>query len=140
MTGKTIEELNPGDSAQFTKTVSESDIYLYSGISGDLNPAHINHEYASNTFFKARIAHGMLSAGFISAVIGMQLPGPGTIYREQHLKFLAPVYIGDTISASVEVLEIDPERKIITLATRCYNQEKKLVVDGTAVVSPPRKK
>ena len=79
MTGKTIEELNPGDSARFTKTVSESDIYLYAGISGDLNPAHIDHEYASNTFFKARIAHGMLSASFISAVIGMKLPGPGTI-------------------------------------------------------------
>lgn len=140
MTGKTIEELNPGDSAQFTKTVSESDIYLYAGISGDLNPAHINHEYASNTFFKARIAHGMLSAGFISAVIGMKLPGPGTIYREQNLKFLAPVHIGDTIRATVEVLEIDPKRKILTLATRCFNQDKTLVLDGTAVVSPPRKR
>ena len=140
MTGKTIEELNPGDSAQFTKTVSESDIYLYAGISGDLNPAHIDHEYASNTFFKARIAHGMLSAGFISAVIGMKLPGPGTIYREQNLKFLAPVHIGDTIRATVEVLEIDPERKILTLATRCFNQDKTLVLDGTAVVSPPRKR
>ncbi len=138
MKGKTIEELNPGDSAQFTKTVSESDIYLYAGITGDLNPAHIDHEYASNTFFKARIAHGMLSAGFISAAIGMKLPGPGTIYREQHLKFMAPVYIGDTISAIVEVLEIDPERKIITLATRCFNQDKTLVLDGSAVVIPPR--
>ncbi|MCP4118280.1 MAG: MaoC family dehydratase [Desulfobacteraceae bacterium] len=140
MTGKTIEELNPGDSAHFTKTVSESDIYLYAGISGDLNPAHIDHEYASNTFFKARIAHGMLSAGFISAVIGMKLPGPGTIYREQNLKFLAPVHIGDTISATVEVLEIDPERKIVTLATRCFNQDKTLVLDGTALVNPPRKR
>lgn len=140
MTGKTIDELHAGDSDSFTKTVSESDIYLYAGISGDLNPAHIDHEYASNTFFKARIAHGMLSAGFISAVIGMKLPGPGTIYREQNLRFLRPVYIGDTIRATVEVLEIDLEKKIVTLATRCFNQENTLVLDGTALVNPPRKK
>jgi len=140
MTGKTIDELHTGDSDSFTKTVSESDIYLYAGISGDLNPAHIDHEYASNTFFKARIAHGMLSAGFISAVIGMKLPGPGTIYREQNLRFLRPVYIGDTIRATVEVLEIDLEKKMVTLATRCFNQDNTLVLEGTALVNPPRKK
>ena len=140
MIGKTIEELTPGDSAFLTKTVSESDIYLYAGITGDFNPAHIDQEYASKTFFKARIAHGMLSAGFISAVIAMKLPGPGTIYLEQNLKFMAPVYINDTIKTVVEVLEIDPEKKTVTLATRCFKQDKTLVLDGTALVSPPRKK
>jgi 3-hydroxybutyryl-CoA dehydratase len=140
MIGKTIEELTPGDSADFTKTVSESDIYLYAGITGDFNPAHIDQEYASKTFFKARIAHGMLSAGFISAVIAMKLPGPGTIYREQHLTFLAPVYINDTIKAVVEVINIDPGKKTVTLATRCFNQDKTMILDGTALVSPPRKK
>ena len=140
MIGKTIEELSPGDSAEFTKTVSESDIYLYAGITGDFNPAHINHEYAANTFFKARIAHGMLSAGFISAVIGTKLPGPGTIYREQNLKFMAPVHINDTIKAVVEVISIDLEKKTVTLATRCFKQDDTLVLDGTALVNPPRKK
>ena len=140
MIGKTIDELTPGDSADFTKTVSESDIYLYAGITGDFNPAHIDQSYASNTFFKTRIAHGMLSAGFISTVIAMKLPGPGTIYREQHLTFLAPVYINDTVRAVVEVIEIDPGKKTATLATRCFKQDNTLVLDGSAVVSPPRSK
>ena len=80
MIGKTIDKLNIGDTAKFAKTVSESDIYLYAGITGDFNPAHINEDYAKNTFFKTRIAHGMLSAGFISTVIGNELPGTGSIY------------------------------------------------------------
>ena len=91
MIGRTIDQLKIGDSDEFTKTISESDIYLFAGITGDLNPAHINEEYGKNTFFKGRIAHGMLMGGFISTVIGMKLPGPGSIYREQQLKFLAPV-------------------------------------------------
>lgn len=81
MKGKTINELKVGDSASFTKTVSEHDVYSFAGITGDFNPAHINEEYAKKTFFKKRIAHGMLSAGFISTVLGTKLPGPGTIYR-----------------------------------------------------------
>jgi len=83
MKGKTISELKVGDSAEFSKTISEADVYLYAGVTGDLNPDHINESYAQNTFFKTRIDHGMLSAGFISAVLGMQLPGPGTIYMRQ---------------------------------------------------------
>ena len=106
MIGKTIDALNIGDRAEFTKTISESDVYLYAGITGDLNPAHINEPYAANTFFKTRIVHGMLPAGFISAVIGTQLPGPGTIYVSQTIHFKAPVSFGDTITASVEVIEI----------------------------------
>lgn len=140
MTGKTIEELNVGDSAQFTKTISESDVYLFAGISGDMNPAHIDHEYASKTFFKGRIAHGVLVAGLISAVIGMELPGPGTIYREQSLTFLAPVRIGDTITASAEIIEIDVQKKTVLFVTTCTNQDGTVVLEGKARVNPPRKK
>ena len=103
--GKTYDQICMGDSAEFSKTFSEADIYLYAGISGDFNPAHVNEAYARNTFFKTRIAHGMLSAGLISAVIGTRLPGPGSIYMQQSLSFLAPVHMGDTVTARVEVIE-----------------------------------
>jgi 3-hydroxybutyryl-CoA dehydratase len=138
MKGKTIDEIKVGDAAEFAKTVTESDIYLYAGVTGDLNPAHINEVYAQKTFFKTRIAHGMLAAGFISAVLGTQLPGPGTIYLKQDLSFLAPVRIGDTVTARVEVLEVIAEKKKIRLKTTCTNQEGKPVLDGEAIVSPPR--
>ena len=137
MIGKTIDQLTIGDSAEFTKTISESDIYLFAGITGDLNPAHINEEYAKNTFFKGRIAHGILIGGFISTVIGTTLPGPGSIYREQQLKFLAPVRIGDTITARVEVREINTEKNKIIMQTSCFNQEAAMVIDGQAVIHPP---
>lgn len=136
--GRTIEELSAGDAAEFTKTVSESDIYQFAGVTGDLNPAHINETYAAGTFFKTRIAHGMLSAGFISAIFGMQLPGPGTIYLKQELKFLAPVRIGDTVTARVEVLEVMAEKNRIRARTTCTNQDGTMVLDGEAVVSPPK--
>jgi len=138
MQGKTISEIKVGDSAEFVKTVSESDIYLFAGVTGDLNPAHINEVYASKTMFKTRIAHGMLTAGFISAVLGMQLPGPGTIYLKQELAFLAPARIGDTITARVEVTEILTEKKRVKLKTTCFNQDGILVLDGQATVSPPK--
>lgn len=138
--GKTIDEMEIGDSAFMSKTISETDVYLYAGITGDFNPAHIDAEYAKETFFKARIAHGMLSAGFISALLGTKLPGPGTIYVGQELKFLAPVMIGDTITAKVEVVEINKEKNRVTLRTTCENQEKKLVLDGKALMMPPKKK
>jgi 3-hydroxybutyryl-CoA dehydratase len=140
MIGKTIDQIRMGDTAEFTKTISESDIYLFAGLTGDLNPAHINEQYAQNTFFKARIAHGMLMAGFISAVIGMQLPGPGSIYIRQELNFLAPARIGDTITARVEVAQIQSEKNRIALRTTCTNQENKLVLDGEATISPPKAK
>lgn len=139
MNGKTIEELKVGDTAKFSKTVSESDIYLFAGVTGDLNPAHVNEEYAKDTFFKNRIAHGMLSASFISTVIGTMLPGPGSIYMRQEVNFLAPVKIGDTVTAIVEVVEIMAEKKRVRLKTYCVNQENTTVVDGEALVSPPRK-
>ncbi len=140
MIGKTIHELRIGQSAEFSKTLSESDIYQFAGITGDFNPAHVNQSYAENTYFKQRIAHGMLSASLISTVIGMQLPGTGTIYVEQELKFLAPAFIGDTLTARVEVSEIDVNKNRVRLITRCLNQNEKLIVDGTAMVSPVKRK
>lgn len=137
--GKTLDMLQVGDAAEFSKTVSESDVYLYAGITGDFNPAHVNEAYAKKTYFKTRIAHGMLAAGLISAILGTQLPGPGTIYMKQELNFLAPVRIGDTITARVEVTEIIKEKKQVKLRTTCSNQEGELVLDGEAVVSPPRR-
>lgn len=139
MTGKTIAELSIGQSAEFSKTISESDIYLFAGISGDLNPFHINEEYAKNTFFKGRIAHGMLLAGFISTVVGCYLPGPGAIYVSQELRFLAPARIGDTITAKAVIQEMDADKNRVVLQTTCTNQDGTVVVDGKAVVSPRKK-
>jgi len=118
MAGKTIEQIKLGDAAEFSKTVTESDVYLYAGITGDLHPAHLNEAYAKNTFFKTRIAHGMLTAGFISNNLGMQLPGPGTIYMRQSLSFLAPVRFGDTITARAEVVEVIAEKNRVRLKQR----------------------
>jgi len=138
MIGKTIDTLKVGDTAEFSKTVSETDIYLYAGVIGDFNPVHINEEYAKKTFFKTRIAHGMLTAGFISAIIGNQLPGPGSIYLKQELNFLAPVHIGDTITAMVEIIEIIAEKNRIRLKTTCNNQKGVLILAGEAVISPSK--
>ncbi|MDD4356381.1 MAG: MaoC family dehydratase [Smithellaceae bacterium] len=136
--GKSIDQLQVGNAAEFAKTVSETDIYLYAGITGDFNPAHVNEEYAKNTFFKTRIAHGMLTAGFISAIIANQLPGPGTIYLKQELSFLAPVHIGDTITARVEIIELNTEKNRVRLKTTCSNQDGVMVLDGFGLVSPPK--
>jgi len=140
MIGHTIESLHVGQTAQFGKTISESDIYLYAGITGDQNPAHINESYAQKTFFKTRIAHGMLCAGLISTVLGNRLPGYGTIYIRQELNFLAPVRIGDTITARAEVVEIMSAKNRVRLKTDCINQDGILVIDGEALVSPPKAK
>lgn len=140
MQGKTLQELAPGQSAQVSKTISETDVYLFAGITGDLNPAHINQQYAEETRFGGRIAHGMLSAGLISAVIGMQLPGPGTIYVKQDLKFLSPVRIGDTVTATVTVKELDPDRNRAVLETICENQAGTKLIAGQALVMPPVQK
>lgn len=138
MIGKTMDQLKVGDSDRFSKTVTDADIYLFAGVTGDLNPAHIDETYAQGTFFKTRIAHGMLSAGFVSAVIGTRLPGPGTVYMRQTLEFLAPVRIGDTVTAMVEVIEKIEAKKHVRLKTTCVNQEGEKLLDGEALVSPPR--
>jgi 3-hydroxybutyryl-CoA dehydratase len=137
--GKTIEELRIGDGAEFAKTISESDVYLYAGITGDFNPAHIDEIYAGKTFFKTRIGQGMLLGGFISAILGYHLPGPGTIYVRQELNFLSPVRIGDTVTSRAEVIDIIPEKNRVRLKTTCVNQNNILLVEGEAVVSPPKK-
>lgn len=138
MIGKTYDQLEIGDSDRFAKTVTDADVYLFAGVTGDLNPAHIDESYAQGTFFKTRIAHGMLSAGFVSAVIGTRLPGPGSVYMRQTLDFLAPVRIGDTITATVEVVEKIEDKKRVRLKTTCCNQEGTSVLEGEALVSPPR--
>lgn len=123
-----------GDSASFSKTITEFDVLSFAGITGDFNPVHIDSVAANNSIFKQRIAHGMLTASFISTVIGMQLPGPGTIYLGQNLKFVNPVHIGDTITAIVKVSEIIENKGIYTLSTLVINQEGKTVIEGSAKI------
>ena len=134
----TIQEMKIGDHASVTKTVSETDVYLFAGITGDLNPAHTNEVAASKTMFKTRIAHGMLGAGFISAVLGMYLPGPGTNYMGQELKFTKPVHIGDTVTATATVEEIILEKNRVILDTTVVNQDGEVVIKGKATVMPPK--
>ena len=134
----TIQEMKIGDHASVTKTVSETDVYLFAGITGDLNPAHTNEVAASKTMFKTRIAHGMLGAGFISAVLGMYLPGPGTIYMGQELKFTKPVHIGDTVTATATVEEIILDKNREILDTTVVNQDGEVVIKGKATVMPPK--
>lgn len=136
MQGKTIADITVGDSAEFSKTIGESDIYLFAGVTGDMNPFHINEHYARETFFKGRIAHGMLLAGFISTVVGCYLPGPGTIYVKQELAFLAPAKIGDTITAKATVTAIVREKNRVVLHTTCTNEKGVVLLDGQATVSP----
>lgn len=138
MKGKTITEIQLGDQASFEKTISESDVYLFAGITGDLNPAHVNENEASKSVFGGRIAHGILLTGFISNVLGMQLPGPGTIYLSQNIKFKAPVKIGETIKAYVEVIAIQPEKNRVTLLTRIIKTDGTIAVDGEAIVMAPK--
>lgn len=130
----TYDEINIGDRASFSKTVSEYDIYQFAGVTGDFNPVHVDAEYAKSSIFKERIAHGILTAGFISNVLAMQLPGRDTIYLSQNLAFLAPVKIGDTVTAEVEVLEKKDSKRIIRLRTIVKNQRDELVIEGEAVV------
>ena len=127
--------LRIGQNAAFGKTITEADVSIFAGLSGDFNPIHINAEEAEQSIFGKRIAHGMLSASFISAVLGMYLPGKGAIYLSQNLQFMEPVYIGDTITAKVTVVEIlNEEKGIYKLKTLCVNQNNQPVIDGEAVV------
>lgn len=138
MIGKKISEINIGDNAEFTKTITEYDVYSFAGVVGDFNAIHINKEYAKNTIFKDRIAHGIISAGLISTVIGTYLPGEGTIYLSQSTKFMKPVYFGDTITAYVSVIEKYEEKNKIKLHTKCINQNNEIVIEGESIVMPPR--
>jgi 3-hydroxybutyryl-CoA dehydratase len=126
-----------GASASVSKTISDADLALYAAVSLDTNPAHFDDEFASKTPFGKRIAHGMLTSGLISACLGTRLPGPGTIYLSQTLKFRRPVFIGDRITATVEVVALE-EKGRVRLATKCVNQEGEPVVEGEAVVLLPK--
>jgi 3-hydroxybutyryl-CoA dehydratase len=137
--GKSIHELKIGDSAQISKTITEADIELFARATGDFNPVHLKQAYAEKTMFKGRIAHGLLSVGLLSSILGNILPGHGTIYLSQEVKFLAPVRIGDTITAGVEVIELISEKNRAKFRTTCMNQDRKLVVDGIAWAMPPQK-
>lgn len=129
-------EYRKGMRANFSKTVSETDVYGFAGITGDFNPLHVNAQSAKEDLFGERIVHGMLSASFISTVIAMRLPGPGTIYLGQDLKFLKPVKFGDTITAIIEIEELQ-ERGRARLHTWVENQRQEVVVDGSALVKLP---
>ena len=131
-----LDELAAGQSAELAKTVTETDVVLFAGITGDFNPAHVNEVEARASRFGGRIAHGMLSAGFISAVLGTRLPGPGCVYMSQTLRFTAPVRIGDTVTARVEVAEVMPKRRV-RLTTTVTRQDGTSVVEGEAVVLAP---
>jgi 3-hydroxybutyryl-CoA dehydratase len=126
--------LKVGDKASMSKTVTEFDVYTFAGVTGDFNPVHINKEFAKQTMFKERIAHGMLAAGFISAVLGTTLPGANTIYMGQELSFKAPVKIGDTVTATVEVIELIEAKNRVICRTTVTNQDGVLVVDGKATM------
>lgn len=136
--GKKIDQLRIGEKASLSRKITEEDINNFAQATGDLNPVHLDEAYAKNTIFQGRIAHGMLTASLFSNLLAMQLPGAGTVYLSQTLNFKRPVRIDDTITAEVEIIGIDLERGRVTLATRCRNQDDKVVLEGEAVVSPKR--
>ena len=123
-----------GMKASTSKTITETDVILFAGVSTDINPVHLDEETAKKGIFGKRVAHGILVSGLISAVLGNKLPGPGSIYMGQELKFLAPVFIGDTITAEVEIIDLVPEKCRIKLNTTCTNQDGKVVISGTALI------
>jgi 3-hydroxybutyryl-CoA dehydratase len=135
-TGTFFEDLRVGQTASLGKTITEADILMYAAVSLDTNPLHIDAEAAKQSIFGERIAHGMLSAGLISALLGTKLPGPGTLYMRQTLRFVAPVKIGDTVKATVEVTALNPDKKRATLKTACTVGEH-LVIEGEAYVQVP---
>jgi 3-hydroxybutyryl-CoA dehydratase len=136
--GYYIEDLAVGMTATYAKTVTDADVVLFAGISGDSNPVHMDHEYAKDTMFKGRIAHGMLTASFISTVLGTRLPGPGCVYISQNLKFRAPVRIGETVRTRVTVTAVDREKGRVALETICSVGET-VVISGDALLLVPRR-
>ena len=134
--GYYFEDLEEGMTDVFAKTITDADIITFAGISGDTNPVHLNHEFASETMFEGRIAHGMLTASFISTVIGTKMPGAGCIYVSQNLRFKAPVRSGETVTATCTVTKLIPEKRLIELKTVCTVSGKS-VVDGEATIMVP---
>lgn len=135
-----LQELYIGQKAEYSKVITKEMVETFSEISGDINPLHLDDNYAKNTIFKGRIAHGILVSGLISAVIANKLPGEGAIYLTQSLKFTKPVKLNDKITAAVEIISIDDENSKITLSTICRNAEGKIVIDGEAQVLVAKKR
>ena len=131
-----FEDLEEGMEDAFAKTITDADVITFAGISGDTNPIHLNHEFASETMFEGQVAHGMLTASFISTVIGTKLPGPGCIYVSQDLRFKAPVKVGDTVTATCTVTRMIPEKRMIEMETICSVRGKP-VLDGRATILVP---
>ncbi|MBF7141493.1 MULTISPECIES: MaoC family dehydratase [Pseudomonas] len=137
-TNTPYEALEIGQTASYSRTVTEREIQLFAELSGDRNPVHLDADYAAKTLFKERIAHGMITGALISAAVACELPGPGTIYLGQQMTFQKPVKIGDTLTVRLEILEKLPKFKV-RIATRVFNQHEELVVDGEADILAPRK-
>ncbi len=131
---RAFNDIKIGEKGSISKTISEADIYTFAGISGDFNPLHISEECASKSRFKKRIAHGMHTASLISTVLGTDLPGANTIYLSQDIRFMAPAFIGDTLTATVEVIKKTKNRNMLTLKTTVTNQSGKILVNGQATV------
>jgi len=127
-----------GQQAECSKTITETDIVMFAGLSGDFNPIHMNSEYAKQTRFNERIAHGLLTSSILSQLLGVHLPGKGSVYMEQTIQFKAPVFIGDTITAKATVQEFIEEKRILKLLTECQNQKEETVLTGTAVMMVPK--
>lgn len=136
----TYDEITIGQKASYSKTITDTDVRLFAHVSGDVNPVHLDEDFAAGTQFKERIAHGMLTGAVISAAIAMELPGPGTIYLGQSLRFRLPVKLGDSITVDLEVTEKRDDKQFVTLDCKVFNQHAKLVASGTAeVMAPPEK-
>lgn len=135
--GYRFEDIKVGMSAAFAKTITEADVLLFAGVSGDTNSIHTNEEFAKKTRFGKRIAHGMLSASLISTVLGSRLPGPGAIYQSQTLNFLAPVFLGDTVEARVTVAEINSQKRRIVMKTECWVGDRQVVAGEALIWVPP---
>lgn len=136
--GYYIEDLEPGMSATFGKTITDADILMFAGVSGDTNPVHLNEEFAGGTPFRGRIAHGLLTASLISTAIGTRLPGPGCIYVGQTLRFLAPVRAGDTVTARVTILEVDRQRRRVRMETVCLVGGNPVLQGEATILVPSR--
>ncbi len=134
--GLYLEDIKLGMTAVYTKTVTDADIVMFAGLSGDTNPIHLSHDFAAGSIFEGRIAHGMLSAAFISTLVGTKLPGPGCIYMSQSLTFLAPVRAGDTVNTRATVTDINLEKGRVTLHTQCMVRDE-VVIEGQAIVKVP---
>ena len=136
----TYDEITIGQKASYTKEIQEKDIQLFAAVSGDVNPVHLDAEFAAGTPFKERIAHGMLTGAIISAALALELPGPGTIYLGQTLRFRLPVKIGDTVTVQLEVTDKRDDKKFVTLDCKAINQAGKTVASGSAEVMAPAEK